>query len=134
MRGHLLRSTSPALAVLAALSLGCGSYGGPSPLEARVMIVQNAVSKATAGFSPNPLAITLALGTRVTWVNRDYTSSTAGGTTGTSHFLVSDQGLFDSGELKPQSKFSFTFPGPGTYTYRCLKHPTMIGTITISQQ
>ena len=97
------------------------------------MIVSGAVAKGAGGFSPNPLTRTLANGTGVTWINRDYAILGAGTWTGTQHRLVSDQGLFDSGDLGPGATFGFIFPGPGSYGYRCLRHPTMIGTITIDR-
>jgi plastocyanin len=67
--------------------------------------------------------IMVAPGTKVTWVNNDQTPHTATAT--------KPAGAFDSGTLQPGQRYSFTFDQPGTYTYQCVLHPFMTGTVTV---
>ena len=130
MRPHLSRTLLLGLATLPGLA--CKSTMAPSLPSGNVSIVFNASTMGTAAFSPNPLTVSFATGAKVVWVNGDQMSVGYGGTTGTTHHLVSDIGLFDSGLLLPGKSFAFTFAASGSYTYHCSIHPTMVGTITLT--
>lgn len=70
-------------------------------------------------FRPNTL--TVPVGTRVTWTNKE----------GTTHTIVSAQtGIFDAG-LDAFGTFSFTFTEPGRYEYYCGPHVGMEGVIVV---
>jgi len=72
-------------------------------------------------FSPSPL--TIKAGTTVTWTNSDAVT----------HTVTSDDGTtFSSGNITNGQTFTFTFSTPGTYTYHCAIHPSMIGTVVVS--
>jgi glucose/arabinose dehydrogenase/plastocyanin len=73
-------------------------------------------------FSVQPDSITVPVGTIVTWINRDPAS----------HTITSDDGKFDSGTIKSGGEFRFTFSQPGTYTYHCAIHPSMIGKVVVT--
>jgi plastocyanin len=80
-----------------------------------------------------PPLITIGVGTTVNWVNNGPSS----------HSVTADStGGFDSGALSaPKTNpyggvtngglFQMTFATPGTYTYHCMFHPQMHGTITV---
>jgi plastocyanin len=70
-------------------------------------------------FTPNSL--TVKAGSTVTWVNMDDEP----------HSVVSDTGLFRSGAVDTNERFSFKFDKPGTYHFTCAIHPRMVGTITV---
>jgi plastocyanin len=72
-------------------------------------------------FSFGPTSITVAVGTTVTWTNRDDIP----------HTVVSTEGVFKSKVLDTDEKFSFTFTKPGTYPYFCSVHPKMTGTVVV---
>lgn len=73
-------------------------------------------------FSFTPNAITVAAGTKVTWVNRDDIP----------HTVVSDdKQMFRSKALDTDQSFSFTFDKPGTYPYFCSLHPKMTGKVVV---
>src|SRR6266852_1495188 len=72
-------------------------------------------------FSFGPAALTVAVGTTVTWTNRDDIP----------HTVVSDGQAFKSKLLDTDEKFSFTFTKPGTYTYFCSVHPKMTGKVVV---
>ena len=116
-------------------TLGCSSMTSPTVTvpAADVTIIKGASALGSAAFSPNPFSTSLtgANAGKVTWVNGDFTS-TYSGTTGTSHHLVSDTGLWDSGVMGAAKVFSYTFTAAGSYAYHCTIHPSMTGTITIT--
>jgi len=80
----------------------------------------NAVTIQNMAF--NPATLNVQVGTTVTWTNKD--SNT--------HRVVSDSGLFDSGDLANGKSFSYTFNQTGSYPYHCSIHPSMTGTIVVS--
>jgi plastocyanin len=112
--------------------LACHSSTEPSLPAADVAIVLNASTMGSTAFSPNPFSESFATRAKVIWVNADRTSSGYGGTTGTTHHLISDTGVFDSGAFAPGTSFAYTFPASGTYAYHCTIHPSMVGTITLA--
>lgn len=74
-------------------------------------------------FSFSPQVLTIAVGTTVTWTNRDDIP----------HTVVStdDPKAFKSKVLDTDEKFSFTFTKPGSYAYFCSVHPKMTGKVTV---
>jgi len=84
----------------------------------------SAVNVSIKNFSFNPSALTIKIGTKVTWVNNDNVS----------HTIISDSGnLLNSETLSPGQSFSFTFVNPGSVGYHCKIHSTMKGTIIIEK-
>ncbi len=79
----------------------------------------NAVS--IADFSFKAPAITVSVGTTVTWTNNDSTS----------HTVTADDGSFKSDPLGAGATFSQTFATAGTFAYHCTIHPTMTGSVTV---
>ena len=74
-------------------------------------------------FTFSPAKLTIAAGTKVTWINHDDVPHTATAK-GKSH-------AFDSNPLDTDEKFTFTFTTAGTYDYYCKVHPHMTGTIIV---
>jgi plastocyanin len=72
-------------------------------------------------FSFGPGASTVAVGTTVTWTNRDDIP----------HTVVSTDGVFKSKVLDTDEKFSYTFTKAGTYPYFCSIHPKMTGKVVV---
>ncbi len=69
----------------------------------------------------NPVTLTIAAGTKVTWVNED-----------SSPHPVMDKGkVFHSAALDTKDSFSYTFATPGEFTYFCTIHPMMVGKIVV---
>ena len=107
---------------------------GPQIPSHDITIKKNAALLGATAFSPVNLTFSLAQKTKVTWYNGDITGSGSyGGSTGTSHRLISDDGTtFHSSTLAPGDIFSPIFHIPGTFTYHCEIHPTMTGTVTVN--
>jgi plastocyanin len=72
-------------------------------------------------FSFGPAAITVAVGTTVTWINRDDIP----------HTVVSTDKVFKSKVLDTDEKFSYTFTKAGEYPYFCSIHPKMTGKVVV---
>ena len=68
-----------------------------------------------------PQAITVPVGTTVTWTNSDHIPHTA----------VSTDGVFKSKVMDTDEKFSYTFTKAGTYPYYCSVHPKMTGQVLV---
>jgi plastocyanin len=122
-------------AVLALLFVAVAGCTATSPSKSGVSpdvrINLNAQTKGSGAFSPNPFTISLSLKQTVRWGNSDYSGGAYGGT-GVAHTVTADGGLFDSGQIQPRSAFTFTFTAPGTYTYHCSNHTSMVGTIIVN--
>ncbi len=78
----------------------------------------NVVLVQSREFRPGNLIV--AVGTTVTWTNKDSDM----------HTITSDTGLFN-GSLAPLASFSYTFTVPGDFSYHCETWSTMAGTITV---
>ena len=85
-----------------------------SPSEAQVSIKD---------FAFDPAALTVPVGTSVTWTNNDSTA----------HTVTSDDGTWDSGRIDVGGTYSHVFDQAGTFTYHCGIHTSMTGTITVTQ-
>lgn len=89
---------------------------GEAPVSTNNVTIHN--------FAFSPAAITVKVGTVVTWTNQDSIAHTVTETDGLSGPA--------SGNVNPGSSFSFTFRAPGTYHYHCSIHPEMTGTVTVA--
>ena len=74
-------------------------------------------------FMYSPKELTVAVGTKVTWVNDDQVP----------HTVVEVNKVFRSGALDTDDSFSYTFLIPGTFEYFCILHPQMIGNVRVTQ-
>src|ERR1700675_4874117 len=72
-------------------------------------------------FAFGPQAITVPVGTTVTWTNNDDIPHTA----------VSTDGVFKSKVMDTDEEFSYTFTNAGTYPYYCTIHPKMTGQVVV---
>jgi plastocyanin len=71
-----------------------------------------------------PAAVTVPVGTTVTWVNEDSVPHTVTGKSGPAKF--------DSGQIASGGAWAATFATPGTYAYYCADHPQMVAQITVT--
>ncbi len=72
-------------------------------------------------FSFSPASITVPVGTKLTWTNKDDVP----------HNVVSNDGSFSSKALDTDDKFSFTFDKAGSYDYYCSIHPRMTAKVIV---
>jgi len=91
----------------------------PAPTNTTTDAASNTINIVNFTFTPGTL--TVKAGTTVTWTNNDSTT----------HHVASDTGVFDSGNLSPNTTFSYTFNNAGTFPYHCTIHTYMTGTIIV---
>jgi plastocyanin len=123
-----------ASASIAGVLVGCAPGGsppttGPAPAETAVTEAETAETPAAGrevvidNFAFAPQVLTVAPGTRVTWVNKDDVPHTA--------TSAQKPRLFNSGAVDTDERYSHVFTTPGTYTYFCAVHPRMTATIVV---
>jgi len=74
-----------------------------------------------ANFAFGPASITIKKGDTVVWTNQDSAP----------HTVTGDGGL-NSPTLNQGGKYSFTFGSMGTFTYKCAFHPSMTGSVVVT--
>lgn len=74
-------------------------------------------------FMFGPKDLTVAVGTKVTWVNDDEIP----------HTVAETHKMFRSGALDTGDSYSWVFNTPGEFEYFCALHPQMLGKIVVSQ-
>ena len=87
--------------------------GAATNVDANEIVIQN--------FAFEPSTLTVKVGTKVTWVNRDDEPHTA---------TATDK-RFNSKTLENGDRFSTEFTQPGTYKYYCALHPKMTGQVIV---
>ncbi|MEN3348008.1 MAG: hypothetical protein V7632_1643, partial [Bradyrhizobium sp.] len=103
-------------------------FAAPKPPE-NVVGFSGPVARANAvkidDYTFGPSRITVTAGTKVTFINAGATPHNATSPEG---------GGWDTGLLAKGETASVTFNQPGTYTYVCTPHPSMIGQIIVTGQ
>jgi plastocyanin len=107
-----LLSTAMVAVLLLSAASSYSSAKIPQPATAEVKV---------DNFSFGPATLSVAVGTTVTWTNRDDIP----------HTIVSTEKVFKSKVLDTDEKFSFTFAKAGTYPYFCSIHPKMTGSVVV---
>ena len=121
-----MNNTLKGAAMALALNLGAIPIG---VLAAAGLLAQAAAAApAPAGptvkidnFVFGPEALTVTVGTTVTWINQDDIP----------HTVVANDKSFKSKVLDSDERFSFTFTKPGEYGYFCSLHPHMTGKVIV---
>ena len=112
----------PAFFVLVSCSSSSNPASSTGGGGGGTMSTSNAIS--ISGFAFSPASTTVKSGTVVTWTNKD----------GVSHTVTSNNGGFpSSGNIAPNGTYVVTFTATGTYNYHCSIHPSMTGTVTVTQ-
>lgn len=81
----------------------------------------SAITINDMAFSPAPL--TVKKGTVVTWTNNDSLA----------HTVTGSNGGPASGQLAAGKTYQFTFNTVGTFAYHCSNHPTMTGSVIVTE-
>ena len=109
------------------------SVDGADNEEVIVIIPQGSSSLTDDAYRPNPIEVNT--GETVTWINDDLTSHTA-----TSGNLESGStGMFGGTDDSPEiigpegDTQSFTFDEAGEFEYYCTLHPSMVGTVIVTE-
>jgi plastocyanin len=101
--------------------------------EVIVRIPQGSSSFTDDAYNPNPVEVNV--GDTVTWINDDFTTHTA--TSGDSG--SGSTGIFGGSEDSPEiigpegDTQSYTFDEAGEFPYYCTLHPSMVGTVVVTE-
>jgi len=133
-----------AVALLAAIALAaCSSAGpattpspgSPAPATPRPMPIPTAIPTPTPAVCADPCSVGIVgvafqpvtrhvtVGTTVTWTNRDPTT----------HTVTFANGQVDSLDMPPGASFHHLFDTTGTFSYRCVIHADMLGSIIVTK-
>jgi plastocyanin len=106
-------------ATVAIVAVFCGVQGGPSPAGARA---ETAGAKLVniSGYAFEPRVLRVRKGARVRFTNSSYMTHTA-----------TDEGAFDTGDIRPGASAVVRLGRKGVYPYHCLIHPFMRGKIIV---
>ena len=120
MKGRSVWIAGLAAVMIAMVLLSAGSPNGAANAQ---QATPATVEVKIDNFSFGPATVTVAVGTTVTWTNRDDIP----------HTVVStdDPKAFKSKVLDTDEKFSYTFTKAGTYSYYCTIHPKMTGKVVV---
>jgi plastocyanin len=112
------------IAVLAVILAAC-SPAAPAAVEPQSggASASNSAAVEMKGFAFNPKELTVKVGTKVTWTNKD----SAG------HDVKAVDGSWGSGTLTNGQTFSMVFDKEGTFAYVCTFHPGMTGTVIVTK-
>jgi plastocyanin len=72
-------------------------------------------------YAPSSFTVVIGVNNTVTFVNQDNTN----------HTVTANDGSFDSGNIVPGGSWSHAFTTPGTYSFHCIYHTWMKGTIEV---
>lgn len=114
------------LAIVVLVLVGGGYYmmKGQASVAPKESVETQKVAANTVeikDFAFGPTTMTVKVGDTVTWINKDIAG----------HSATADDKSFDTGMLSQNESGSFTFTKAGTYTYFCIAHPNMKGTIIV---
>jgi plastocyanin len=99
-----------------------GSSGSAAATNLSLTVSQAGNTIRIVDFAFNPSSLTIPVGTTVTWTNTGMQT----------HTSTADNGAWNSGPLRPGATFAQAFPAAGTFSFHCMIHPTMTGTITVT--
>lgn len=115
--GRALRWAAPAAAIAAgAVLFGAGHTSAPAHAQDQTQVTVDMINFL---YDPEPVNITT--GTILTWTDQDTAR----------HSATDDNGAFDTQLIGKGQSASIQFNYPGTYTYTCVIHPFMHGTINV---
>lgn len=101
---------------------GSSSQTTPSNNDQNPPVATDKVTIADMAFAP--AKITVKKGTTVTWTNQDSVA----------HNVITTGGQGPkSKNLEKGASYSFTFDTVGTFDYECTIHPSMTGTVTVTE-
>jgi plastocyanin len=124
----------PLLAALAMVGAGCSSAPAAAPTPAAqppaaaaptpaAVPATDAKEVAIQGFAFSPATIKVKKGTTVTWTNKDAVK----------HTVTADSGKWGSNLLANGETYSYKFDNVGSFSYHCTPHPSMKGTVEVTE-
>lgn len=99
---------------------------GEAPIVVRVSIIPGSWDpRQPENYVPKDVRVVLFVNHTVMWTNDEELD--------VAHTVTHDGGLFDSGLFGKGESFKYNFGREGTYTYHCVPHPWMRGSVTVER-
>lgn len=108
------------------LTLGIIHAAAGSPQSDGIVEVTMKGDANGQNYHPATVVVVVGVNNTVVWVNDDTAPHTVTATS-----VPAGAQMFDSGRLNPGQNFTYTFTVPGNYTYHCIYHPWMVGTVVV---
>ena len=86
-----------------------------------ITIPSGTASSGSLTYTPSTFTVVVGVNNTVTFVNQDTAK----------HTVTADGGSFDSGDILAGGSWTHAFTTPGTYSFHCVYHTWMKGTITV---
>lgn len=114
---------------------GIGTYllfkNNQKTLDSSETAIENSESSVTIeDFGFITATITIKKGATITWTNKDSVNHMVASNP---HPVHTDLPGFESQILAPGESYSFTFDKVGTFGYHCHLHPSMRGTVIVTE-
>ncbi len=126
MRKHLIILLVMFIVFLATGCVGNNTQKPAAPNETTATLQVTGQGKivdiSIKNFAFNHTLVTISVGDTVRWTNQDSVTHIVKGSN------------FESGSLAQKDAYEFTFTKSGTYDYICSIHPSMKGTITVTEK
>jgi len=120
--GSTNTTTSPAPAHTASTTSNRTSV---SPIVEVTIVNGSGIQKGAPYFVPNMITVVIGVNNTVVWTNDDTMFG------GVIHTVTATDKSFNSGNINAGDSFKWTFTTPGTYTYYCVYHAWMKGTVIV---
>jgi plastocyanin len=120
----LVPTLAAVVVIVVALLVKTGTPAPARPLTAAGVapVASGHTTVIISNYAYSPDHLTVKVGTRVTWTNRDSTAHTVTANNNTS---------FNTGTINPRQSRTVVFGKVGTFPYHCLFHAFMNGTVTV---
>ncbi|MEN3048304.1 MAG: plastocyanin/azurin family copper-binding protein [Candidatus Caldarchaeales archaeon] len=97
---------------------------GESPIKVLVSIIPGSWDpRQPENYVPKDIRVVLFVNHTVVWTNDEELD--------VAHTVTHDGGLFDSGLFGKGERYVYSFAKEGVYTYHCVPHPWMRGSVTV---
>ena len=112
----------------AAAKMAAETISGPQNHTVKIPVGTSSPGCENSNSCFSPASITINAGDTVTWNNAD----TAAHTVTAGSPADGPSGVFDSSLVMAGADYAFTFNDKGSYTYFCMVHPWMTGSVTVN--
>ena len=95
--------------------------GGGAAAAGTVLMPQGVGSDTTLNYSPSVITVVIGQNNTVTFQNKDAST----------HTVTATDGSFNSGDIHSGGSWTHTFDTPGNFTFYCIYHSWMKGTVRV---
>jgi plastocyanin len=119
--GYFQFNVAPSLFTSTTTSTATTSGLPPPGKYVNVTIPSGAASPPGPGYGPATVKVVIGVNNTVVWTNADAAL----------HTVTASDNSFNSGNMNQGNVFLYQFNTPGTFSYRCIYHSWMQGTVVV---